>query len=214
MADGELAALGVQEFLRRLASGDPTPGGGSASALAGALGASLVSMVCNLTLGRERYADFEAEAREMQAEADALRESLQQGIDQDAAAYGRVMTMYRLPRSTDDEKAARSEAIQEATHGAALVPLSLAEASASVIDLAERALGRTNPNAASDLAVAALLGVAALDGAAANVEVNLASLKDEQAKGEIAERLARARTGRREQAAGIVERVHGRSNGQ
>lgn len=209
MADDRLAALSVEEFLRRLASGDPTPGGGAASALAGALGASLVSMVCNLTLGRERYASFEADATELQAQADGLREQLQRGIDEDAAAYGRVIATYRLPRGTDEEKAARSEAIQAATLEAAEVPLSLAEASARVIDLAERALGRTNPNAASDLAVAALLGVSALDGTAANVEINLSSLKDDAAKARLAERLASARAGRREQAARIVEQTHG-----
>lgn len=209
MADGGLATLSVEELLRRLASGDPTPGGGSASALVGALGASLVSMVCNLTLGRERYAEFAAEARALQAEADALRERLQQGIDEDAAAYDRVIATYRLPRGTDDEKAARTAAIQTATHEAALVPLVLVEASATVIDLAERALGKTNPNAASDLAVAALLGVAGMDGAAANVEVNLASLKDEQVKAEIADRLAKARAGGREQAARVVAHTHG-----
>jgi formiminotetrahydrofolate cyclodeaminase len=209
MTDGGLAALSIDEFLRRLASGDPTPGGGAASALAGALGASLVSMVCNLTLGRARYAELEEGARELQGQADALRERLQQGIDQDAAAYGRLIDTYSLPRVTDDERVARTEAIQAATHEAAVVPLELTEASASVIDLAEQALGRTNPNAASDLAVAALLGVAALDGAAANVEVNLASLKDERVKAELAERLARARAGRREQALRIVEQAHG-----
>ena len=209
MADGGLAALSVDEYLRRLASGDPTPGGGSASALAGALGAALVSMVCNLTIGRERYADFEADARQIQAESEALLERLQRGIDEDAAAYDGVMAAYRLPRGSDDERAARSTAIQEATHTAAVVPLSLAEASSGVIDLAERALGRTNPNAASDLAGAALLGVAALDGAAANVEVNLSSLNDERVKAQLAERLASVRDSRREQAALIVERVHG-----
>jgi len=209
MADGGLAGLSVEEYLRRLAGGDPTPGGGSASALAGALGASLVSMVCNLTLGRERYASFEADARALQAEADALRQRLQRGIDEDAEAYDGLMATYRLPRGTDEEKAARTEAIQAATHEAALVPLGLAEASGQVIELAERALGKTNPNAASDLAVAALLGVAALDGAAANVEVNLASLKDERAKTEIGARLENARNGRREQAARIVKQTHG-----
>lgn len=209
MVDGGLAALSVEEFLRRLAGGDPTPGGGSASALAAALGASLVSMVCNLTLGRPRYAEHEAEARQLQAEAATLGERLQRDIDRDAVAYGEVIAAYQLPRATDQEQAARSEAIQAATRGAALVPLGVVEASGSVIELAERALGKTNPNAASDLAVAALLGVAALDGAAANVEVNLSSLKDEAERSRIAERLATARAGRREQAMRIVGRVHG-----
>jgi methenyltetrahydrofolate cyclohydrolase len=209
MADGGLADLSVDELLRRLASGDPTPGGGSASALAGALGAALVSMVCQLTIGRERYAAHEAHARQIQATADALRERLQRGIDEDAVAYDRVIAAYRLPRTSDEERTVRSEAIQNATIHAALVPLSLVEAAAGVIDLAEQALGKTNPNAASDLAVAALLGVAAVDGAAANVDVNLSALTDRETIDRIAKRLATARAGRREQAARIVERTHG-----
>ena len=209
MAEGDLTALSVEEFLRRLASGDPTPGGGAASALAAALGASLVSMVCNLTIGRPKYAEHEAEARQIQGLAELLGERVRGYIDQDAAAYGEVIAAYQLPRGTDEEKAARSEAIQEATLGAALVPLSVVEASGNLIELAERALGKMNPNAASDLAVAALLGVAALDGAAANVEINLASLKDEEQRSRIAARLTQARAGRREQAMRIVERAHG-----
>ena len=120
-----------------------------------------------------------------------------------------MIAAYQLPRGTDEEKAARSDAIQETTRTAALVPLAVVEACGNVIELAGEALGKTNPNAASDLAVAALLGAAALDGAAANVEVNLSSLKDEQEKSRIAERLARAREGRREQAMQVVARVHG-----
>ena len=203
MAEQSLASLSVDEFLNRLASGEATPGGGSASALAGALGAALVSMVCNLTIGREKYAATEAEARDIREAAMAVRDRLRRGIDDDAAAYDGVMAAYRLPRA-DDEKAVRSAAIQRATHEAALVPLALAEASAQVIDLAEQALGKTNRNAASDLAVAAMLGVAALDGAAANVEVNLASLKDERVRAEVAERLSKARAGRHEQAARVA----------
>ena len=205
MANQELAGLTVDEFLTRLASGDPTPGGGAASSLGGALGAALVSMVCNLTIGRERYAATEAEAWAIRDRAGALVDRLRSGIDEDAAAYDAVMRTYRLPRGSDEEKAARTAAIQEATYEAALVPLALAEAAAQVIALAERALGKTNPHAVSDLAVAALLGVAALDGAAANVEINLASLHDERRKAALAGRLASARDGRREQAARVVE---------
>jgi formiminotetrahydrofolate cyclodeaminase len=209
MTTDSLSELSVRAFLERLASGDPTPGGGSASALVGALGASLVSMVCNLTVGRERYADFEDDARSIQATAAELRDRLQRGIDEDTAAYGAVIAAYRLPRGTDQEKAERTDAIQAATVQAALVPLGLVEASAQVIVLAERALGRTNPNAASDLAVGALLGLAAMDGAAANVEVNLGSIRDEAQKASIAARLASARAGRREQAESIMQRTHG-----
>jgi formiminotetrahydrofolate cyclodeaminase len=205
MAEQGLAGLSVDEYLRQLASGDPTPGGGSAAALGGALGAALVSMVCNLTIGRERYAATEAEATAIREEARVLLDRLRRGIDEDAAAYDGVMIAYRLPRGSDEERAARTAAIQHATYEAALVPLALAEAAAQMIELAERGLGKTNPNAASDLAVAALLGVAALDGAAANVDINLASLHDEQRKAELSDRLAAARVGRREQAARVVE---------
>jgi methenyltetrahydrofolate cyclohydrolase len=205
MAEHGLAALSVDEFLRRLASGDATPGGGSASALGGALGAALVSMVCNLTVGRERYAATETEVREIRDAATELIIRLRSGIEEDAAAYDRVMEAYRLPRGTDEEKASRSAAIQDATREAALVPLGLAEASADVIELAERALGKTNPNAVSDLAVAALFGLASLDGAAANVEINLGSLRDEAVREELAERLAAAQAGRREQAEQVVQ---------
>jgi methenyltetrahydrofolate cyclohydrolase len=204
MTAGSLADLTVAEFLTRLASGDPTPGGGSASALAGALGASLVSMVCNLTVGREKYAGHDAEVRGILAAATQLAESLRDGIDQDAAAYDQVMAAFKLPRMSDEEKAARQDAIQTATREAALTPLALAQAGAQVIELAERAIGKTNVNAASDLAVAALLGVAALDGAAANVEINLASLKDATVRDDLARRLAAVLDGRREQAARVV----------
>jgi formiminotetrahydrofolate cyclodeaminase len=208
MATAGLTALTVDQFLDRLASGDPTPGGGSASALAGALGASLVSMVCNLTIGRERYAAHDTEVREILAAAGQLLTTLRNGVDQDAAAYDKVMAAFKLPRATDEEKAARQDAIQAATHAASLVPLALAEASAQVIEQAERAVGKTNVNAASDLAVAGLLGTAALDGAAANVEINLASLKDDAAREQIAGRLSAAREGRREQAARIMAAAH------
>jgi formiminotetrahydrofolate cyclodeaminase len=204
MAEGGLAALTVDQFLRQLASGDPTPGGGAASALSGALGAALVSMVCNLTIGRERYAATEAEVLTIRDEATALLDTLQRGIDEDAAAFDDVMAAYKLPRATDDEKTSRSAAIQEATYRAAMTPLALAEASAAVVGLAERALGKTNTNVASDLAVAALLGVAGIDGCAANVEINLATLKDEGRKSELATRLAAAQAGRRAQADRIV----------
>jgi formiminotetrahydrofolate cyclodeaminase len=161
-------------------------------------------MVCNLTVGRERYAAHDADVREILAASGQLVDRLRQGIEQDAAAYDGVMAAFKLPRATDDEKAARQAAIQKATHAASLVPLALAEASAQVIEQAERAVGKTNINAASDLAVAALLGVAALDGSAANVEINLLSLKDEAVRDEIAGRLAAARDGRRAQANRVV----------
>lgn len=205
MSGESLTALTVDQFIARLASGDPTPGGGSASALAGALGAALVSMVCNLSVGREKYAAHDAEIRDIREVSGHLADQLRTGIDRDAAVYDTVMAAYKLARATDEEKAARQSAIQEATYAAALVPLGLAEACAQVIDQAERAVGKTNLNAASDLAVAALLGVAGLDGAAANVEINLGTLKDDTRRQQLAGRLAEIRAGKREQAQRVVD---------
>jgi len=205
---GSLGTLSVSAFLGRLASGEPTPGGGSASALGGALGASLVSMVCNLSLGREKYAAFATEIEAIRAEAVALRVRLERGIDEDAAAYDGVMATYWLPRGTDDEKAVRTAAIQEATYQAALVPLALVQASARVIELAEQAVGKTNVNAASDLAVAAMLGSAGMDGAAANVETNLSTLKDEGRRSSLAVRLKAARDGKHAQASRVIAAAH------
>lgn len=208
MTDRPLTELTVAEFLEQLASGSPTPGGGAVASLAGALGAALVSMVCNLTIGRERYAATDAEARAIRDDATSLLEMLRAGVQRDADAYDRVLAAFKLPRETDDEKAARTEAIQSRTVDAATVPLEIAEASARVIDLAGRAVGKTNPNAASDLAVAALLAQAAIESAAENVEINLKSLKNEATHTAISERLAAARRGRADQAAGVVRRTH------
>jgi len=208
MADRALMDLTVAEFLDQLASGAPTPGGGAAAALAGALGAALVSMVCNLTIGRERYAATDAEAREILAQATSLLTTLRDGAQHDADAYGRLMNAFRQPRATDEERAARSRAIQTATADAAVVPLQLAEASARVIDLADRAVGKTNPNAASDLAVAALLAAAAIESAAENVEINLKSLEDDTLRSDATARLSTARRDLASRAQSIIERTH------
>ncbi|MCC6178623.1 MAG: cyclodeaminase/cyclohydrolase family protein [Chloroflexi bacterium] len=208
MADADLTQLTVRQYLDRLASGDPTPGGGSAAALSGALGAALVSMVCNLTIGRERYASYDVNARAIREQAEGVRAQLTSAIQEDAEAYDRVMAAFGLPRGTDVEKRARTAAIQEATEHAALVPLGIAAACRSVVDYCERTVGQTNPNVASDLAVAALLARAGLESAAENVEINLASLKDENRRADLAAQLTAARDGVRERVAAIVARTH------
>ena len=112
MADRSLTDLTVTELLERLASGEPTPGGGAAAALAGALGAALVSMVCNLTIGRERYAAFEGDASAIRDEATSILATLRAGVQRDADAYDRLMAAFKLPRDTEDEKAARTAEVQ------------------------------------------------------------------------------------------------------
>jgi formiminotetrahydrofolate cyclodeaminase len=173
-----LVNLTVAEFAGALASGDPAPGGGSAAALAGGLAAGLAGMVSRLTLGRSQYAEHQAEMAVVERRADALRQELLGLVDADTLAYTRVMQAYRLPRQTPDEKAARAAAIQEGLKVAADVPLATAVACVEVLQLAETAARYGNRNASSDAAVAALLAHAALQGAARNVRINLASVKD------------------------------------
>ncbi len=204
MADAELTALSVNEYLDRLASGDPTPGGGSAAALAAALGAALASMVCNLTLGRDTFAAIEPEIRALVDRSEQLRARLRSGVDEDARAYGEVMAAFRRPRTTDAEKARRGDAIQATSERAARVPLAIAEDCATLLALCQELVGKTNPHAASDIAVAALLAGAALDGAAANVEINLRSIKDDQLLGEMRARLATLRAQRESGVAAVL----------
>lgn len=168
----------VHQFLDDLAGGSATPGGGSAAAVSGAMGAALISMVCNLTIGRKKYADVESEMRAILEKSEALRASLTQMVTADADAYTKVMAAFRLPRETDEEKAARAEAIQAATKEATLVPLAAARACAQVMALGKPVVEMGNSNAASDAGVGALLARSGLKGAALNVLINLGSLAD------------------------------------
>ncbi len=169
----------IQPFLNQLAGGTPTPGGGSAAAAVGAMGAALVSMVCNLTLGKEKFADVEAQIKDTLAQSEALRTELTQLIDEDAAAFNTVMAAFRLPKTTEEEKATRSEAIQTATQKATITPLATARACAKVIELGQLATEKGNPNAISDVGAGVVFAQAGLKAAALNVLINLPSIKDE-----------------------------------
>ncbi len=174
----QLVDLTVRTFLDELASASPTPGGGSASALAAAMGAAMVSMACNLTIGREKFKEVEAELQEVLAQAETLRTELTAAVDADTTAYSAVSAAYKLPKGTDEEKAARTAAIQGALRGATEVPLHVARAAATLLPLTEVAQRKANPNVASDARVAEMLARAGRDGAIANVEINLGSLQD------------------------------------
>ncbi|MFQ5611343.1 MAG: methenyltetrahydrofolate cyclohydrolase [Anaerolineae bacterium] len=168
----------LHTFLDDLAGDAPTPGGGSAAALSGAMGAALVSMVCSLTVGRKKYADVEAQMKTIRQKSEDLRRSLTGLISADAEAFNGVMAAFGLPRQTEAEKAARSEAIQSALKKAALVPLACARACRQVIELSKPVAEQGNPNVASDAGVAVLAAYAGLRGAALNVYINLGSIKD------------------------------------
>jgi formiminotetrahydrofolate cyclodeaminase len=169
----------VQAFLDALASSASTPGGGGAAALAGAMGAALVSMVCNLTIGKDKFAPVEGQMKEILGQAEARRAQLTGMMAEDEAAFELVMEAYRLPKNTDQEKAARTAAIQAASKKATLVPLAAARACAQVIDLCRPTADMGNPNVMSDAGVAVLCAQAGLKSAALNVLINLGAIKDQ-----------------------------------
>ena len=168
----------VEPFLVTLASQSATPGGGSAAAIIGAMGAALVSMVCNLTIGKKKYADVEAEMKEVLGKAEALRQRLTGMIQDDVKAFDAVMGAYGMPKETDADKAAREKAIQAALKQATDVPLACARAAREVIDLAAVASDKGNLNVISDAGVAVLAAYAALRSAALNVLTNARMITD------------------------------------
>lgn len=169
----------IQSFLDALASSASTPGGGGGAALAGAMGAALVSMVCNLTIGKEKFAGVEGQMQEILTQSEGLRAQLTGMMAEDEAAFDLVMDAYRLPKNSDEEKAARTAAIQAASKKATLVPLAAARACAAVIDLCRPTAEMGNPNVVSDAGVAVLCAQAGLKSAALNVLINLGAIKDQ-----------------------------------
>ena len=175
----DLTKLSCQEFLEKLASNAPTPGGGGGAAMAGALAVALTSMVGNLTVGKEKFAQHEVEVQELLAKAEALRLELLNLVNADAEVFNSFMTCYRLPKATEEEKQARNQAIQNAAKEAAEVPLKIAESCLEVMKLAERIAIIGNPGAITDAAVSSIMARAALRSAVYNVVVNLKLIKDE-----------------------------------
>jgi len=175
-----LALKTVSDFIDSVASDSPAPGGGSVSALAGALGAALTAMVCHLTIGKKKYEDVQAEMIGLLGQADELKARLTSLIDQDTEAFNRVMEAFGMPRTTEAEKERRSTAIQEATKQATLVPLEVMKLAERALTLAKSVAEKGNVNSISDAGVAGLMLRAACEGAALNVRINLATLNDGQ----------------------------------
>ena len=186
----KLAELKTAGFVDLLASDAPAPGGGSAAALEGALGAALTAMVCGLTVGKKKYAEFQELAEEAQKKATDLKARFVDVMDRDTEAFNVVSAAFGMPKETDEEKAARSAAIQKGLEGCTKTPFEMMELAVETLELTASILGKSNDSAASDLGVSALSLRAAVQGAWLNVLINIGSLKnkelaaDYQAKGE------------------------------
>lgn len=186
---GRFRDLTVDAFNDRLGSSEPVPGGGSASAVAAALGASLVTMVASLSTGRPKFVDHEPLLTWAIDTGSRLSDRFLTIADADSEAYAAFSAALKLPKGSDDEIAARTSAMQTAARHASEIPLACVEACLELVGVAEALAGRSNANASSDLNVAALLGEAAAKGAAANVLVNLPSIGDPDLEAELMSRV-------------------------
>jgi glutamate formiminotransferase/formiminotetrahydrofolate cyclodeaminase len=188
-AQDRLVERSVGGYVAELASEKPAPGGGSASALAGSLAASLVSMVSRLTLKRPEHEQHSAQVKRILQESEALQNVLLSLVDEDSRSFTQLMQAYRLPKEREEEKRTRSAEIQKGLKGAAEVPMKTAEKSADALRLAKTLAAFGNLNALSDVQTAAHLAYAASQGAISNVSINLASIKDEDYKRQMSARL-------------------------
>ncbi len=176
----EIKDKSIDVFLNELASRQATPGGGSAAAVMGAQAAALISMVCNLTIGKPKYAEVEADMIRLLSQSEDLRAQLTAMIKADVEVFDQLMACYGLPKETDQQKAARSVQIQAVLKAATLVPLDCARACAKTIELSRIAAEKGNTGVISDAGVAVMCGYGALKSAALNVYINAGSIKDRE----------------------------------
>jgi formiminotetrahydrofolate cyclodeaminase len=204
----KLAELSLKEFLATLSGDSPAPGGGSVSALAGALSAALCAMVARLTLGKEKYREAWKEMERLRDAADSLSSRLLELVEEDSAAYNRVVAAFRIPK---EETRAREEALESATRDAAAVPMETLRAAAGLVDLVETALDQGNPNCLTDAGVSVQLFRAAAYGAAYNVRINLPGIKDQDFRSRLAsettELLARIDRSLKEMESVVMDRL-------
>jgi glutamate formiminotransferase/formiminotetrahydrofolate cyclodeaminase len=177
---GYLISMKLGGFLSELASNSPTPGGGSVAALSGALGAALTSMVCNLTIGKEKYLEVQDEIKKVLNKSEQIRNKLTKLIDKDTQAFNDVMKAFKMPKENEKQIEARSKAIQEGYKFAAGVPLETAKICEEILDSAKVVAEKGNQNSITDAAISAIMAKSGVDGAILNVKINLNSIKDEK----------------------------------
>lgn len=170
----------IVDFVATTASNEPVPGGGSIAALSGALAAALAEMVANLTIGKKKYVEVESEMKGIVEALEVKRQELVELIDKDASSFDEVMKAFKLPKVTDEEKATRTNAIQEGTKYAASVPLQTAKIAYSIMEYSKVVVEKGNTNAVTDGAVSAMMARTAVLSALMNVKINLGSIKDEK----------------------------------
>lgn len=173
-----LTDLSTKEFLTLLASDAPAPGGGGAAAVAGGLAAALASMLANLTIGKKKFAEQEAEVKQLLQQAELLRGQMLQLVQQDAEVFDKFMQCYRLPKNTETEQQVRTQAISEAAKKAAEIPMEIAVLSVRIMEITARLAVIGNPGVITDGAVSGLLARAAVRSSVYNVLVNLPLTKD------------------------------------
>ncbi len=186
----DMQDMNVRALLELTASDAPAPGGGAIAAMSGAFGSALAAMVGSLTLGKKGYESVQEEMAETTAKANALAQKLLSAMDEDANSFNGYMAALKLPKDTEEEKAARRAAMQEALKSASLVPLNTAKTAAEIFPLAEAAVKSGNKNAVTDGLVAAMMARTAVLGALLNVKINLGSIRDEAFVSELRETCA------------------------
>lgn len=182
--------LSIEQFTIETASDAPVPGGGSIAAVSGSLSAALVKMVANLTIGKKKYVEVGEEMKEISHKAEIIRVKMLDDIERDCMAFNLVMDAFKLPKATDEEKAARTAAIQKGLKEAASVPMEIAENAYSIMTLSERVVLAGNSNAVTDGLVSAMMARTAVLSALLNVKINLDSIKDEAFVSALANKVA------------------------
>lgn len=169
-----------REIVEEAASSSPTPGGGNVSAMVACMGNAMVSMVANLTSGKEKYAEYQSQVDELLAKSKDIMTRLEDLVDADMQVFGKFMAAIKMPKDTDEDKKARSAAMEEASKTASDVPLEIAATCVEILEIAVSLAAYGNKSAISDVGVGAYIAEASMEGALLSVDINLGGIKDQE----------------------------------